>query len=816
MSTQTTQDLAFAVRMLWKKRVFTVVSLLSVAIGIGATTAVFSLANALLFRPVEGITSTRGLVDVGRTQSGEGFDTVSYPNYVDLKARTRSFEQLYAYEIEPAVMSLGTAQGGEPVRGTVVSGNFFEALGLRAPLGRVFADRDDGKSAAPVVVLSYQLWKERYGADHNLVGQTLRFNSFPFTVVGIAPEGFHGTSALRTDVWFPISSIAQAMPRMSASSLESRHSVWLMMGGRLKEGVSREQANAELATVSAQLEREYPEANKGKSYRVAPMSRVPGQANVVAGFMAILLFIVSLVLLIACTNVAGMLIARAAERQHEIAVRLAIGANQRRIMRQLLTETFVLFAIAGIAGVLLSRWIVSAIVGLLPRLPVALSVVVALDWRVLLFACALVFGAAMLAGFIPALQASRQDLLSFLRLTPLNSSGSRNRVRDVFVVAQVALSVLLLVTAALFTRAVQHASKIDPGFEVRNVDVVSLDLALAGYKKENGPAVIRELIDRLSGIAGVESVAATVDLPLDGGRMSFGPVTIPGADAAGNVAIQADENAVTPGYFSTMRLPLTAGREFAEADGPNSMRVAIVNKEFAKRSWPGLDPIGRRFLLGGDEKERGTEITVVGVASDAHMDSLNEPAGPYRYLPIAQEYNSRISFVLRTRSGSLMQQERTAITDVNPNLAVTSSLLMSDVTAIQQVPQVVAGALAGGLGTVGLLLVGIGIYGIVAQSVVRRTREIGVRVALGADRKSIVQLLLHKTALLVGAGTVIGIAGGAALGRVLNSLLAGVGAFDAIGFATPILLLLVVSLLALYVPVRRALALDIVAALRDE
>ncbi|MDQ3417418.1 MAG: ABC transporter permease [Acidobacteriota bacterium] len=810
------QDARFALRLLRKSPLFTVIAALSLAIGIGANATIFSAASAMLLRPMPGLANPERLVDVGRVTRGEGFDSVSYPNYADLRDRTTSFSGLYAYELEPTPMSLGADGGAERVYGVVVTANYFSVLGTPAHLGRMLGPADDGAMGAnAVAVISHQLWERRFGSDSTIVGRTISINGFPFTVVGVAARGFQGTTVLEGDMWLPMSMLTQAMPSRGASLFTSRRSTWLFMGARLEDGVSVEQANAELAAVSKALELEYPDSNKALGFRAAPQAVVPGVTGMIAGFLGLLMGIVTLLLLIACVNLAGMQLARGAARTREMAVRVAIGAGPGRIARQLLTETAILFVLGGIAGLLLSRWLTALLLTVLPQLPVPLAVDLSVDWRVVAFTAAMSAIAAALCGLAPALQARRTSLVPSLKGDADHSGGSRLRLRSVFVVGQVTLSLVLVIAAGLFMRTLAQAADAPTGFNHQNVDVVSMDLSLARYNAETGRIFARELLTQTRALPGVQAASIAVDLPLDGGRMGFGSIQVPGSPAANQRGdIDADWNVVEPGLFRTLGQQLLRGRDFTEQDTEAALPVAIVNEAFARTVWPNADPIGQQFV--SDRGESTIRVTVVGVASDARLMSISEPAEPYVYVPLAQRYISRVNLLVKTSGPSAIPALRSTIRAMNSNLPVTEAMPLGEITALGLIPQRIAGAVAGALGVVGLLLAAIGIFGVTAYAVTRRTREIGIRVALGADHQNVMRLLLRQGLMLTGIGLILGL-GLAAIGaQLIQGLLYGVNGVDPLTFGTACALFAIVSLIATYIPARRALRVDPMVALRNE
>ncbi len=812
------QDVRYGARLLRKSPLFTITAVVSLAIGIGANTTIFSVASALLLRPMPGLSDVTRLVDVGRTQNGQGFDNSSYLNYRDLRTRMTTLEGVYAARLEPQAMSLSEGGQAERVYGTIVSANFFEILGTTPHLGRLLRDEDDrALGASPFIVISHQLWERRFASDPTAVGRAIVLNGQAFTIVGVAPRGFQGTTLLKPDLWVPISMVAQASPRMSADILTNRRAVWLLMGGRLKPGVTVQQANAEAAAIGATLEREYPQDNRGKSFAVTSMALVPGRIQAVAAFIGLLMTIVGLVLLIACVNVSGMLLARAAGRRREIAVRLAIGAGRGRLIRQLITETMLLFVAAGTAGVLVTGWLTSLLIAVLPQLPVPLSVEITTDWRVLSFAAVASLIAALLAGLAPALQASRADLVSALKSEGLAAAGGRLRLRNAFVVGQVTLSLVLVVAAGLFLRALQHAASIEPGFDQQNVDVVALDLSLAGYNEKTAGPFVRDLLSRVRVLPGVDSASGAIDLPLDGGRFGLGGISVPGAKSPDgqDSDLGADWNVIESDYFRTIKLPLMLGRDFNDGDVRGAQPVAIVNEVLARRAWPGLNPIGRQLEHEGSE---GTVLlTVVGVTSNAKLVTLDAEAASIIYVPFAQQDMTRLKLVVRSTDGrTTIPQIRQVLRDMNPHLPVTEAMPLSQITAVGMIPQRIAAAVAGSLGIVGLLLAGIGIYGVTAYAVSRRAREIGIRMALGADRRQVLRLVLRQALVLTCIGIVVGAALAAAASRFVESLLFGVPGLDPITFAGASGLFALMTVAASYVPARRAMRVNPVEALRAE
>jgi predicted permease len=810
------QDVRYAVRLLRRSPLFTAIAALSLAIGIGANTTIFSIASALLLRPMPGLTDPGRLVDVGRTQDGRGFDTVSYPNYQDLRKRTKTLAGLYAYRVEPQPMSLAIRGDAERIYGNIVTANYFAVLGARPQVGRLLQESDDApESSHAVVVLSHELWTRKFAADPAIVGQAISINRHPFMVVGIASPGFQGTTMLKVDAWTPITALSEAAPRLREDIFKQRASVWLVMGARLNDGITIRAANAEVRAIGASLEKEHPRDNEGKNFLVMHSALIPGQTSTVTGFLGFLMALVSLVLLIACVNVAGMLLARAVARRREIAVRLALGAGRARVVRQLLTETAILFAAGGFAGLILTKWLTGLLLALLPKLPIPVGLTFGTDWRIVTFATFVSLVAAVLSGLAPALQASRADLIPALKTEGLDAGPSRLRLRNAFVIGQVTMSLMLVIVAGLFLRALEHAAAIAPGFDERRVDVVQLDLTLAGYTAETVGPFVRELLERVQMLPGVERATLAVDLPLDGGRMGLGGIKLPGKTPPRGEFFDADWNVVQPGFFKTLKLPLTRGRDFTDADTRTSLPVAIVNEALAAQYWPGADPLGKQMIVQGDGEARS--LSVVGVASDARLIWLTGVVEPYVYVPFAQRFLPRVALLARTDDDrSVVPEIRALLRSLNPNLPLIQSMRLSDVTAIGLIPQRIAASVAGTMGIIGLLLAAIGIYGVTSYAVSRRTREIGIRIALGADHGSVIRLVLRQGLMLAAIGVAIGVVIAAVGSKFLESLLFGVRGLDPVTFAGACLLFAVVTLVASYVPARRATTVDPMVALRNE
>jgi predicted permease len=817
------RDLGHAARLLRRNPVLTITATLSLAIGIGANTTIFTVVNALLFQPPPGVVEPSRLVDIGSSQGGVGFGPSSYPNYLDIRQRATTVEAMYAYSRFPQAMSIGGAGNGvgaDSIFGNVVTVNYFAVLGALPAVGRLFdAGDSDRRGASPVVVLSHLLWTRRFEKDPTIVGRTLTLNGHPFTVVGIASEGFHGTGVRALDVWVPMGMVATVTPQGTAT-LTDRAARRFLIGGRLKPGASISQAAAELDVIGQTLEREYQEQNRQTGLRLLAFSPVPGNRGPVIAFLTLLMAIVSFVLIIACANVAGVLLARATARRQEMGLRLAIGAGRSRLIRQLLTETVLLFGLGGTSGLLLARGMTSVLVSRLPTLPFPVSLSLTLDGRVIAFTVGLSLLTALLSGLVPALDVSKADVMSSLRNDAPLVGGVR--LRHAVVIGQVAFSIVLIIGAGLFIRALQRAASIDPGFDRHGVELMSIDLTQGGFTNMTGPPFVRELVDRVRQVPGVETATIASGLP-GGFEVWREALTVPGGSSPGTPAfVTVDWNVVEPGYFATLRTPIAAGRDFTAADRNGTQPVAIVSEAAARQFWPGQDAVGKYLSQPTWGPQGPTHpmrtLLVVGVARDIQSTSLIDGlARAWVYVPFQQQYVSNITIVARTTRGQRIANElRTLLASMNPNLPIVTAQTLDDSVALGMAPQRVAASVAGSLGIVGVLLTGIGIYGVTAYAVTRRTREIGIRMALGARRADVIMMVLREGLTLTLIGSAIGMVVAAAVSRMLAGFLFGIPPIDPITFAGTTALFAAIGLAACSVPVRRATHINPTQALRCE
>ena len=803
-------DVRYAVRGLVRSPVFSLTAMLSLAIGVGGTAAIYSLANAVLLSAPPGVGHPDRVVNVGRTQNGRGFDNFSYITYTDYRDRNTTFAGLAAIDFEPTAASLKGPEGGEALEASIVSGNFFSVLEARPALGRFFLDEEDRTPRThAVTVISHRLWKERFNGDSSILTKAVVLNGAPFTVVGVAAEGFHGPAITSPDLWVPMMASPWLGKPVELFST-SRRGAWLMAIGRLKPDVGVSQGQADLATIHAQLAQSYPEAYEGQGVSVRPVSLLPGDLRTMGSlFMAFLFALTGLVLLIGGTNVAGMLLARSAARRREIAVRLAIGASRARLARQLITESVVLFAVAGVVGALLARWVVVALMSLLPTLPFRLAIQPTIDWRVVLFAIVVAVAAGVLAGLAPALQSTKPSLAPELR-SDVGGSGRRQRLRSSLLVTQVAFSMLLLVVAGLFGRALVRAQTIDPGFDPRGIHVATLDLTLVNHTSETGVQFVDRMLTRAATLPGVESAAMSRMVPLTGGKMSLGDVVVDGRPAPGpNERLDPGWNIVTPSYFDVMRIPLVKGRGFTEQDRVGAPDVAIINETLASRIWPNEEAVGKTFR--NDERT----VTVIGIARNAKYREIGEVGEGYIYVPFAQRYNPSMSLFVRSTSPMSVPVRR-LIAELDPALPILNSQTMEEHAAVGLFAQRVVVWVAASLGGVALLLALIGIYGVTAYGVAQRTREIGIRIALGSSRGNVLGMVVGQGMRLGAIGVALGIAAAIAATRLLESMLFGVSGSDPIALGAAASVLLAAALAASWIPARRAARVDPMVALRQE
>jgi putative ABC transport system permease protein len=806
------RDLRLAARSWRRSPALAVAAVATLAVALGANLALFSLLNAVLLRPLPGIAHADRLVNVHRqTADGTTFLGFSHPDYRDLRERTRALDGLAAFNGRGASLADG-AGAPELVGIQLVSGNYFDLLGVRPQRGRLISPADDGApGASAVAVISDALWRRRFGGDDAVVGRTVRVNGFPFTVVGVGPERFSGHFiGFPFEVWVPLANAAQAAP---GEDLAWRDSDWLELVGRLAPGRTLAQGGADLAAVMASLGREHPDRHKGATADVRRLSGLDDSLRgAVVSFVATLQAVGLVVLVIACVNLVGVLMARRAARAREMALRLALGASRGALARQLAAETVMLVVAGAAAGVVLASWGADLLHAFQPAFSMPLRVDLALDAPVLGFAVALTVLVGVVFGLFPAWKASRLDLVTALRDGRGTEDRARARVRHGLVVGQVALSMVLLVAAGLFGRTLQRARQVDPGFQVERVTTARVDLSLLARDQAHGRAFYDQLLERLAGVPGARSASLATSLPL---RSLAPPTTTIQAETEPPLpdgGLNTLYTTVSPAYFDTLGIPLRAGRAFVVTDDVASQPVAVVNQALARRLWPEGGAIGRRLHHATMDR------VVVGVVGDVKVRRLTEDPQPHLYLPLAQSYSPRVRVLLRSDGDPALAAGvlRREIAALDKDLPVIDAAPLRDAVAFALFPQRMAGSIATALGALGLGLAMTGLYGVVAWSVSRRTREMGVRLALGASRVAVVGLVLRQGLRLALAGTVLGSLGAAALAQAIRGLLPGVSPTDPVTFVAIAFLMTAVALVASYLPARRAARVDPMVALRCE
>ena len=817
------QDIRYGFRMMVKSPGFTAVAVLSLALGIGVNAAIFALVDSFLWRPFPVEDPARLMAVFTTDPKNPGLLPLSTLNYQDYSDHNQVFTGLAALGFLTADLTAGTET--ERVVGFMVSGNYFDVLGVRFQHGRGFRPEEaPSLGSQPVAVISHGLWQNRFGGDPNILGQSITLNRRPYTVVGIAPESFTGTfPGFQPALWVPLTMRDHLNPSFLWFT-ESRRGLWLNVIGRLKPGVSRDQALAGMQTLARQLELQFPEANEGRGVtfttlaeaRANPFGAAQNPIPLIAG---LLLGVVGLVLLIACANVANLLLARAASRQKEISVRLAMGAGRLRLIRQLLTESVALALVGGAVGLLVAYWATDLLAAFQPPGAVGFALEAELSPRVLIFTFLVALLTGVTFGLAPAMHSSRADIHENLKEGGRGTTESRSgRLRSLLVISEVALAVVALIGAGLFVRSLRSALSIDPGFQTANMTTLNLDVSLQGYESAAGQEFYRQLGERVQGIAGVESTALTTRLPLTFGlsRTLWLEDQVPSENERG---VLVAVSTVEAGYFETLGIPILKGRSFQTTDDANAPMVAIINQPLADRFWPGQEPLGKRIRFpAGRDGEYTPLMEVVGVARYAKVATLGEDPTPLVYFPFRQDYNPGMTLVIKSAAdpAAILPSVRREIRAMDPGLPIFNVQPLTQVIAASLwLPRTGAYLLAA-FGLLALVLAAIGIYGVISYSVTQRSHEIGIRMALGAERRHVLGLVLGQGMKLVGIGLGIGLGGAFAASRLVSSLLYGVSAADPVTFAGITVILIGVAFLACYVPARRATRVDPMVALRYE
>ena len=804
-------DIRWGIRLMLRHRGFTIVAVLSLALGIGANTTIFSATNALLLKPF-GVEDPDGLVSVFTANEGGGrYGITSYPDYQDLRDRNEVFSGLAAYNFFP--VGLRSTDRARVLLGQIVTGNYFSVLGVQPSLGRAFVPEEDRTpDTHPVAVISHRIWEQQFGADPGIVGQSVLLNDYPFTVVGVAPEGFKGPMAvLATDIWVPTMMVGKAFPY--SVNLAGRVDPWLSLVGRLEPGVTPEQAQSSLDAISLSLQEEYPSQNQGKDFPVVEFSRNrlgQGPDEPINLFMALLMGVVGLVLLIACFNVANLFLARATTRHREIALRISVGAGRRTIIRQLLVESIMISMVAGGLGLLIALWGGDLFSLVLPQGEVPLELDLSFDRRVFLFTFVLAVATGVLFGLFPALQTTRAGQFSALKDGPFLMKGGKSRLQSLLVIGQVALSLVLLVGAGLFVRSLQHTLDVDPGFALKDGLVVPVNLGYGQYTEEEGRLFFARIAEQVAGLPGVERVAQTAALPL-GQMHGHHYIYIEGYDPAPGEFMLFKRNKVGAEYLATMGMEVVAGRGIDDRDREDTNPVMVVNETFVRRFFPDGNALGRMVAA-----DLGVWREVVGVVEDGKYSQLDEPPEPYLMIPLSQaEYLQRRYLVIESSGDptSLMAPVRQYLSELDPGLPVTI-MTMEDHLKLSTGDAKGGAVLVGIFGLLAVVLAMVGVYGVMSYTVTQRINEFGVRMALGADRQSIVWTVLGWGARTTLVGVIAGLILAGVAARLLSTFLFGVRPLDPLVFLGVAAFLVVIAQLACFVPARLASRADPVAALR--
>jgi predicted permease len=805
------RDLRHAARALRANPGLVALATLSLALGIGANVTVFAWARAILLEPFPGVRDQGRLVKALQTDREQEFVSFSYPDYRDLREQAKTVSGLVA--VRQAAATLGADGRSERAWVQIVSGNFFDVLGVDAALGRTLTPADDlVPEGHPVVVIGHALWQRRFGGDPGIVGRTVLLNTRPYTVLGVAPASFRGAgTGLVFDGWVPM--MMQAHFEPGGSRLEQRGNRWLEAYARLAPGVSPERAQAELNVLAARIARENERETLGRGVALFPLWRAPRSGAAILGpIIMVLAGICALVLLLACANLASLLLARGVNRRKEIAIRFSLGARRSDIARQLLVESLLLATLGGAAGVVVASFGIGLLEAWAPPTPFPLSIGARIDGTAVAVAVAVALFTALLFGLVPALQAARPETADALRDEAASVTGGRTRLRNGLVVAQVALSVLLLVAAGLFLRTLQRLQSTDLGFEPRGVLVASMELFTSGYDRARGLGFYRELLERARALPGVEQASLVRRVPLGFGGSSSTSFEVDGYAAPKDVESWGYFNNVAPGYFGLVKMPILTGRDVTADDRDDTPPVAVVNQTMASRYWAGREAVGGRFRLG--EKW----ISVVGVARDATYRDVGEKPAPWFFLPLYQGYRPDMTLLLRTAGdpAALARPATALVRELDPGIAPFGVTTLQAFIGASDFRQRVGSQLLGLFGVLGLTLASIGLYGVLSFHVARRTREIGIRIALGGSRSDVFGLVLRQGAVLVGLGLAIGLMGAAGLAQLLRSLLLGLHPWDAPAFAGVVAVLLLAAFVACLVPARRAMRVDPLLALRHE
>lgn len=806
------RDLRFAFRMLLKNPAFTTAAVLTLAVGIGLNTATFSAVHSILLRPLPGVEEPDRLVQLYREWASDfQYGSSSIPHFFSIKEEADVFESVTAWTFVP----LNLSEGGqnERIMGEMVSADYFRTFGAQPVLGRGFLPEEDvGPGQHPVVVVSHAFWQDRFGGRADIIGETITLNGRPFEIVGVAPPEFRGAMpAVTANLYAPLMMQRELTPGIDR--LDRRGANFMTTVARLKDGVSVEQARGAMDALIVGLREQYPGHYEGNTIHLVAQSEAglhPMFAGTQTAMSVLMMVVVGLLLLIACVNVANLFLARARDRRKEIGVRVSLGASRGEVIRQLLTEASLFAFVAGAAGLALAVFAVDLLNGIQMPSDVPMDFDVTISRPVLVFTVAAAILTGLLFGLAPALTASKPELVTALKGGD-EGRRSKSRATRTLVGVQVALSIILLVSAGLFLRNLRAATTLDKGFEAENLMLVSMDPALQGYDYARTVSFYEQLLDRVRQYPTVVAAGLAEIVPLGFGSQQTG-VAVPGYEPGPDEVMSIDYNEATPGYFEAMGIRLLRGRPFTEADVEGAAPTILINQRFADRFWPGEDPLGKVVQVGS------TERTVVGVTETGKYQRLGEEPLSYMYLPWAQAFNSEMTLHVRTAgpSEAILARVREEVERLDPLMPLYEARTMESHLGIAMLPARLGGVVLGFFGVLGLFLAAIGIYGVMAYSVAQRTRELGIRMALGAPRADVVGMVIRQGMWVVGIGVAAGLVGAVIAARLIQGLLYTGNALDPVTFLTVTLVLLATAGLATWLPARRAAAVDPVRALKTE
>lgn len=807
------QDLRYGFRQLWRSPGFSALALLCLTLGIGANAAVFSWLEGILFRPYPAVAHQERLFAIAATVQGQTEpDFLSWPDFIDLRRNCTLCEDSFVTSITGSTLNIG--DHAEVTTGSIVSANYFDAIGVRPVLGRGFEPGEDvGSNSHPIVVISYQFWRNRFKGDPEIIGTTQRLNNVPHTIIGVAPEGFYGTFVGRAiQFWVPAS--MQETFGGAGYKLEDRGARWIESYVRLKPGVVRAQAQEQISAIATRLQKDYPATNRGRSIKLWALWQTPfNHAGELLPTLEVMVAVVAFVLLIACANVGNLLLVRSFVRRHEMSVRLAIGASRLRLVKQLLTEGLILSALGTAGGLLVAYWCRHALVLLLPTgLGAAMYLPGQMDGRVMTMSAGVCLLVTLIVGIIPAFQTRHLDLAGSLKADSSSVVGARGRawMRSGLVIFQVSLSFILLVGAALLLESLQKIRSTSPGFTTTKVVTTGVSLVASGYDVPRAKIFQDELIDRLSALPGVESTAFAAVTPLGYIPFPSSPIAVDGYQPLPDEQTEVEYNQVGPGYLATLGIPLLSGREFARSDDETAPLVAIVNRNMMMRYWGGQNPIGRRLHV------KGRWARVVGVVADSKYESVRETPRPFFYEPLRQDFAREPELNIRTTQ-SLASIRKALVHEVrslDANLALYEMITLQEQVNRSTSPQLVAVTLVSVLGGLALILAGVGMYGVMSYAVAQSTRELGLRMALGAGAANLLRLVISRGMRLTATGVLFGAIAALALTRFLGTLLYDVSPHDPVVFGSALAVMTVTAISACLLPAWRAARTDPARVLR--